>query len=370
MEAVIWVVAALMTLFTARRYGLVVASLLPERRAARGGTPSVTLLVCARDEAGAIGGLLERLEGLEYPRESLEIVLVSDDSRDGTAAKMTEWASRRPGARHVELKKNVGKAEALNRGLAAAGPSELVAVYDADQRPRGDALRILAGAFADARCGAAAGYRRPVNAACSGVARYAALECWVHQLVTQAAKDRMRANPTTMGGNCTYRRRALEQAGGFPAGAFSEDIEISHALVARGWSTRFLRDAVAEQDVVATLGQYVRQRRRWTQGLYASLPKGRRVESWLVSLGYADRLVALAAVALAAGGWMSPLWVVLYATAPGMAMGVALARAGEGREALRYAAWCAPMFAVDVWITLGATLASAMGRRAEWRTER
>jgi len=165
-----------------------------------------------------------------------------------------------------------------------------------------------------------------------------------------------------MGGNCVYRRSALHQIGGFPAGAFSEDIEVSLALVAAGWSTRFCRDAVAESRVVESLRRYWNQRCRWTRGLYRSRKRASRLESWLVSAGYADRLVFAAALVLAVSGHLSVLWPALYSVAPMTAAASALYRAGLGPAlTARVLLSIPPMFAVDV-----AVHRSGNGQRCAW----
>ena len=47
-------------------------------------TPSVTVIIPAHDEEGVIGARLDNLLALDYPREQLEVVVVSDGSTDGT----------------------------------------------------------------------------------------------------------------------------------------------------------------------------------------------------------------------------------------------------------------------------------------------
>ena len=52
----------------------------------------------------------------------------------------------------------------MNAAMKLGPATELLAVYDADQRPRPRFLRHLTQAFGDARVAAAAGYRLPLNA--------------------------------------------------------------------------------------------------------------------------------------------------------------------------------------------------------------
>jgi cellulose synthase/poly-beta-1,6-N-acetylglucosamine synthase-like glycosyltransferase len=367
--ALSWVVVGLLSVFTLRRFVMIVAAALPARVFEPGPQPRVAVIASFLNEEENLPGLLEALDGLEYPRERIYFTLVDDCSRDATTRILESWVSRRSNARCLVLAQTAGKAEGLRHALSASPESELVAVYDADLRPLPGSLRILAGAFSDERIGAVAGFRRPSNTSASLVAAYGSLESLVHQLITQAGKDRLGLNPTTMGGNCVYRRSALQQAGGFPAGAFSEDIEISLALVAAGWRTRFCRDAVAQSTVVESLRRYWNQRSRWTRGLYRSRRRASRLESWLVSAGYADRLVFLATLVLAAHGQISVFWPALYCLAPVASAASALYRAGLGPGlTARVLLSSPPMFVVDVAVTLVATINALLGRRQQWHT--
>jgi len=368
-EALSWLVIGLLCVFTLRRFVMIVAAALPARGCEPGPETSVAVIASVRNEEDNLPGLLEALDKLEYPREKIHFMLVDDCSVDATTRSLKSWVSGRPNAGYLVLTESVGKAEALGHALNASPESELVAVYDADLRPRPNSLRILASAFGDERVGAVAGFRRPSNTAASPVAAYGALESLVHQLITQAGKETLGANPTTMGGNCVYRRSALQQVGGFPARALSEDIEISLALVAAGWRTRFCRDAVADGSAVESLRRYWNQRCRWTRGLYRSRIRASRLESWLVSAGYVDRLVFLAALVLAANEQISFLWPALFCAAPVASVASALYRAGLGPGLTTRVLISSPlMFTVDVAITVVATVNALLGRRQQWHT--
>lgn len=369
MSVLAFLLAALLLLFSARRYVFIISSLLPGPDLTRVFTPSVSVLVSARNEEKHLPGLLASFDRLDYPREKLHFVVVDDASGDATGRLLAQWAAGRPNACALRLEESVGKAAALNHALRAAPPCELVAVYDADVRPCADSLRQLAAVFADPGVGAAAGYRRPSNWRAGVVAAYAALESWVHQQVTQAAKERLGMNPTTLGAHCLYRRSALEQLGGFPAGSLSEDIEISLALVARGWKTRFVRSAAAESFVAESLSRFWNQRARWTRGLYGSARHARGLESWAVAAGYLDRIVFLASCAAAWGGWLSPLWLLVYLSGPLGAILAGLHRARAGwRGALYSLASVGPMFLVDLAASCVSTAGALLRRRVKWPT--
>ncbi len=90
----------------------------------------LSLIVPAFDEEGRLGASLDRL--LEWSRsrtERLEVIVVDDGSRDGTAALVESYAGR--GVRLVRLPVNRGKGAALRAGVAAS-TGDLVLISDAD----------------------------------------------------------------------------------------------------------------------------------------------------------------------------------------------------------------------------------------------
>ncbi len=380
LTVVSWAVGAALVCFSVRRLVLVGAALLPRRRPAGGqATPlTVTLVTAARNEGAHVERLLASLDELEYPHGSLFIMLVDDASEDDTGDRLATWSGGRERVRCVASPSRAGKSAALNQGIAAAPPSDLVAICDADLRPRADWLSRLAAEFADEEVGMASGALRPRNADASIVARYAAMESWVHQLVTSAGKDRLDLNPPAHGASL-YRRSALGEIGGFPGGGQpGEDVQATAALTRAGWRTRFIPDAVTENTVTEGWRDYWQQHVRWARNVWASgagarvsagrRPLRRRVDMALSSLGYADRLVFVAAVALAAAGVLTPWLPVAYVCVTAAEVVVAVARAGALRLLPRLLASTAILFPVDVLASAAAGAAHLARRPRAWRT--
>ena len=94
------------------------------------------------------------LQYLDYPKELLEIVIVSDGSTDQTNEVLGRCVSS--GVRSIILQTHVGKSEALNRALETV-TGEIVVFMDARQRVAIDALKVILGNFADPSVGCVSG---------------------------------------------------------------------------------------------------------------------------------------------------------------------------------------------------------------------
>jgi cellulose synthase/poly-beta-1,6-N-acetylglucosamine synthase-like glycosyltransferase len=355
--------AAMLLVFTLRRAAFMVAVWLPSKPAGRrldptSSWPSVTLLVPARNEAAGITATLAALTALDYPSDRLFTVLIDDGSSDATRTVLEQWAERRERTTTLGLPISRGKIAALNAGIAAAPPAELIAVCDADMRPRPDWLQRLADAFADARVGGAAALLWPIGATNTPVSHYAAVESWVHQLVTSAGKDRLDLNPATNGASA-YRRTALETLDWFGVGFSEDDVRATVSLTHAGWRTRLVQAAVTEHPVVHRFSDYWRQHIRWAGNLWtaATAPRvrgtsrvafWRELETWMLSTGYLDRVILIAVLGFVARGTL-PFWIpALYAATIVGHVSTALVKAGHGRQFVAFLFWTTVFYAVDV----------------------
>ncbi|GFO56856.1 glycosyl transferase [Geomonas sp. Red276] len=148
--------AMLLVVYTYAGYPIllrVLSRLFP--RPVKGGelAPVLSVVIAACNEEKNIAARLENLLAQEYPADRFLVVVVSDGSTDRTNEIVLSYAPR---VLLVPLSERVGKAAALNYGVAAA-TGELVVFADARQSFAPDALARLAESFSDPTVGCASG---------------------------------------------------------------------------------------------------------------------------------------------------------------------------------------------------------------------
>ena len=116
--------------------------------------PHVTLLISAFNEADCIAEKLDNSLELDYPKELLEIVVISDASDDGTDEIVGGYADR--GVRLLRMEDRGGKTLGLNAGVEEAS-GEIIVFSDANAMYREDAIRALVGPFSEDSIGAVIG---------------------------------------------------------------------------------------------------------------------------------------------------------------------------------------------------------------------
>lgn len=149
--------------------------------------PAVSIVIAAHNEEAEIGETVRNKLDLDYPRELVQIVVVSDGSSDRTDAIVASFDEERLLLLRQDPRQ--GKTAALNRALEAAS-GEIVVFADANSRYDRSALRRLVAAFEDESIGYATGQLVYVNpgdtpsaASCGLYMRY---ENWIRKLETRA----------------------------------------------------------------------------------------------------------------------------------------------------------------------------------------
>src|SRR5436190_5054020 len=160
LAVVFWISAGLLV-YAHLGYPLVLWGLarLPARRAEAGAgsggpPPSVSLIVAAHDEEASILRWVRSTLAFDYPRERLEVIVVSDGSTDRTV----EWAIKAGADRVLEVPRG-GKVAALNAAVDEAR-GEVLAFSDANSIWEPAALRRLVARLADPVTGYVCGQLR------------------------------------------------------------------------------------------------------------------------------------------------------------------------------------------------------------------
>ena len=149
-------------------------------------TPSVALIISAHDEEAVIRRRIENAVALDYPEDSLEVVVASDGSTDLTDAIVGEIAAENPRVRLLQCPRE-GKVAAQHRAVHATS-SDILAFTDANSEWKPDALRALTRNLADAEVGYVCGQLRLEGADGANMeGAYWQYEMWVREQESTAS---------------------------------------------------------------------------------------------------------------------------------------------------------------------------------------
>jgi cellulose synthase/poly-beta-1,6-N-acetylglucosamine synthase-like glycosyltransferase len=230
--------------------------LLPRRRRAPERFSRLTVIIPAHNEARYIGAAIESVLAAAFEGKK-QVIVVDDGSRDRTAAIARRYPVTLLRQRHR------GKSNALNLALRHA-TGELVAVVDGDSAIHQDALRY-----------AVAGFNAPdVGAVCAVIKvknRQTFLGMWLHleQLyssLTRSLLAKVNSNIVAAGPLSLFRKRVLDELGGFQTKGFAEDADVAIRIIRAGYRIEYAEQAVTETNMPVTLKGFFRQRNRFARG--------------------------------------------------------------------------------------------------------
>jgi cellulose synthase/poly-beta-1,6-N-acetylglucosamine synthase-like glycosyltransferase len=231
--------------------------------------PRVTVQLPIYNELYVAERVVRAAARLDYPRDRLE-VQVLDDSTDETREILAALVARlRSGGldiQHVHRTHREGfKAGALAEGLLRA-KGEFLAIFDADAVPPRDALRRMVPYFHEPEVAFVQARWTHLDRDYSLFTRLQAIAIDAHFRVEQFARHAAGLWFNFNGSGGVWRRRAIEQSGGWSPETLTEDLDLSYRAWLAGWRARYLDDVEIPAELPAGMGAYRRQQRRWARG--------------------------------------------------------------------------------------------------------
>jgi cellulose synthase/poly-beta-1,6-N-acetylglucosamine synthase-like glycosyltransferase len=279
---------------------------------APGAWPSISIVVCARNEAARLPARVDNLLDLPYDGRR-EIVIVADGADQATRAALAPYAGV---LRLIEVPAG-GKPSALNAGVAAATGDVLV-FADARQRFDRAALQALVGNLADPAVGGATGELvldcesgSGDSTIADGVGAYWKYEKWLRR------KEGLIFSTLGATGAIYALRRSLWTP--LPVETLLDDVLAPMRAVLKGWRIVFEERALAFDRASPDAAAEARRKRRTLAGNYQILAQEPRLlipilnPVWLQYMSHkVGRLVvpwALLAVFVASAALAGERWI-------------------------------------------------------------
>lgn len=229
------------------------------------------VLVPAHNEEAVIGGIIDNLEHMDYPRELYDFYILADNCTDRTAE-----VARSMGANVLESWKDgpngaTGKPIALQKALKALDgyqdKYDLVMFFDADNLADLDLFREVNSQYLDAdgsveviQCYLGAKNRKGL------VALFYYMSYTITNRFFQYAKSRMGLNSVIGGTGFAVSARYLHDRGGWTAMSLTEDFELQVEATCEGKRILWNNNVRIYDEKPTRLQASFRQRTRWAQG--------------------------------------------------------------------------------------------------------
>ncbi|MDP2666205.1 MAG: glycosyltransferase family 2 protein [Candidatus Diapherotrites archaeon] len=233
--------------------------------------PMLSILIPAYNRGESLRTCLQHVLAMEYPGKK-EIIVLNDASTDQTREILKTFEGK---IQIIHFKKNQGKARILNHGLTLV-KGTFVAVIDGDSYPRKDAfLYAIPHLVTQEKIGAVTTIVRVHNNH-GWLPRIQEMEYFLSFGLHNNMLSSHDGVYVTPGPFTVYRKKALDEMGGYDIHNITEDMEITFHLHAIGYQVLVEPRAQVYTDVPDTLPKLWRQRNRWSYGSWQTMFKYRK----------------------------------------------------------------------------------------------
>ncbi len=220
--------------------------------------PEVCLFVTAFNEKDYIKQKVENSFQLNYPKEKIQYVWVTDGSNDGTPDILMKYPELEVYHQHERR----GKMHAMNRGMKFV-KAPIVIFSDTNTLLNKDAVREIVRCFSSSKVGCVAGEKRIIeetseNAAGAGEGLYWRFESWIKKMDSE-----LNSAVGAAGELFAVRTELFEDV---ETDTILDDFIISLRIAQKGYKIAYSPDAYAQEKASLNVGEELKRKVRIAAG--------------------------------------------------------------------------------------------------------
>ena len=220
--------------------------------------PTVTLMVAAYNEEDFIHEKIKNSLAVDYPKDKIEFLFVTDGSDDRTPDIVKEY----PEVRLMHKPERQGKIRAVERAMPEA-KGEIVVFTDANTMLNPEAVRNIVNRFADEKVGVVAGEKRIKSAEADEAAGAGEGFYWKYESKLKKWDDELYSAMGAAGELFAIRRNLFEP---IPGDSIIEDFYMSFKILQKGYKIAYEPDAYALEEPSASVGEELKRKIRIAAG--------------------------------------------------------------------------------------------------------
>lgn len=231
--------------------------------------PKVTVQLPMYNELYVAERIIETAAAFDYPADKLEIQVLddsTDETKDVIAKKVAEIAATGVNIKHIHRVDRTGyKAGALDAAMDQV-EGDFIAIFDADFIPEKDFLQKTMPYFADEKVGVVQTRWGHINKSYSLLTRLQAFGLDGHFAVEQGGRTASGHFINFNGTGGIWRKKCIEDAGGWEHDTLTEDLDLSYRAQLKGWKFKYCEHVIAPAELPITMSALKSQQHRWMKG--------------------------------------------------------------------------------------------------------
>jgi len=231
--------------------------------------PEVTLLVAAYNEKGCIENKIANSLELDYPKDKIKLVWVTDGSDDGSPEKLREYKNII--VLHEKVRK--GKINAMNRAIKHV-KTPIIIFSDANTNLNKNSIREIVKIFSDNYVGCVAGEKRIIilkkeKAVIAGEGIY-----WQYESFIKSLESQLNSVMGAAGELFAVRTDLYHDV---REDTILDDFTISLELAKKGYKIKYAPDAYASESGSLTIKEELKRKFRIAYGALQTLFRMRAI---------------------------------------------------------------------------------------------
>jgi len=231
--------------------------------------PKVTVQLPMFNELYVAERIIEACANFDYPTDRLHIQVL-DDSTDETkeliSTQVAKISKRGINIEHIHRNNRTGyKAGALDDAMKRV-EGDFIAIFDSDFIPEPDFLKRTMPYFQDERIGLVQTRWGHINKNYSLLTELQAFGLNGHFAIEQGGRNSAQHFINFNGTGGIWRKKCIEDAGGWEHDTLTEDLDLSYRAQMKGWRFCYLEHVVSPAELPITMSALKNQQHRWMKG--------------------------------------------------------------------------------------------------------
>lgn len=231
--------------------------------------PKVTVQLPMFNEMYVATRIIDAAAAFDYPKDKLQIQVLddsTDETKDLIAKKVAEVAATGVNIQHIHRVDRTGyKAGALDAAMDRV-EGDFIAIFDADFIPESDFLQLTMPYFQDDKVGVVQTRWGHLNQDYSILTELQAFGLNGHFAIEQGGRNSAGHFINFNGTGGIWRKKCIEDAGGWEHDTLTEDLDLSYRAQMKGWKFQYLEDVVSPAELPITMSALKSQQHRWMKG--------------------------------------------------------------------------------------------------------
>ena len=220
--------------------------------------PDVAFMVFAYNEQDVVEMKMQNIHELDYPKEKLHVIWVTDGSSDNT----NEYLKAYPEVEVIYSPERRGKTAALNHGLSMV-TSDITVMTDANTMVNREAIREIVRCMQDPKVACVAGEKRVMSRHEGEIAAEGEGLYWKYESALKRLDSELYSAMGAAGELNAIRTHLYER---MPETALLDDFVMSMRMVEQGYKIAYTSEAYAMEYGSANLEEESKRKRRIAAG--------------------------------------------------------------------------------------------------------